>query len=35
VAGYRQKQGIDRVKLPVVKDDPVKNTSLEKSAFGS
>jgi hypothetical protein len=32
VAGYRKKHGIDRVILPVVKDDSEKNTSSEKSA---
>ena len=31
VADYRQKHVIDGVKLPVVKDDPGKNTSSEKS----
>jgi len=31
VAGYRKKHGIDRVKLPDVKDDAGKNTSPEKS----
>jgi hypothetical protein len=30
VAGYRQKHGIDRVKLPVVNDDSGKNTSSKK-----
>jgi len=30
VAGYRQKHGIDRVKLPNVKDDTEKTTSSEK-----
>ena len=29
---YRKKHGIDRVILPVVKDDSGKNTSSEKSA---
>ena len=35
VASYRQKHGIDRVKLPDVKDDAGKKTSSEKLASGS
>ena len=35
VAGYRKKHGIERMKLPDVKDNAGKNTSSEKSASGS
>ncbi len=35
VAGYRKKHGMDRVKLPDLKNDAVENTSSQKSASGS